>query len=196
MCIRVWLTGVALLMAGSLVLAADKSKLIDEERPLQELRPLDRHTYVLTLEAEWGVEGKQKLRPADDKSYYVNLFFPDGGVHSHRVLGAPVFARGSDKYLDYPDRVKQGQVTTDPMFLQGEVRCLVPDYQLARHGMAKGGKFSVAVSVDEPATAIDSKNVITQPIEIAWPLKGREIQTKPARTRHSPPEQPDEFPGK
>jgi len=182
--------------AAAAALAADKPKLVDEERALQELRPLERHTYVLTLEAEWGLKGKDKLRPAEDKVYFVNLFFPDGGVYSHRVLGAPVFGRGSDKYLDYPERVERGQAVADPQFMKGEVRCLVPDYQLVRHGIAKGGDFSVVVSVDDAATAIDAKNVITQPIEIHWPIKGRPVQTKPVRTSHSPPEPPDEFPGK
>src|SRR5437763_16805023 len=89
--------------------AADKPNLIDEERPLQELRPSDRRTYVLTLEAEWGVEGMEKLRPAEKKAYFVNIFFPDGAVYSHHLLGAPVFAHGFDKFLDYPARIERGQ---------------------------------------------------------------------------------------
>jgi hypothetical protein len=191
--IRVLIPFVACLVAG-ISLAADKPKLIDEERALQVMRPLDRFTYVLTLEGEWGVEGSEKLRPADNKTYFVNLFFEDGGVYSHRVLGAPVFAKGYDRYLDYPERLERGQAVADPMFLRGEVRCLVPDYQLARHGIAKGGKFSVAVSVDEAATSLDSDKVITEPIEITWPIEKRPIQKKPVRTRHSPPERPDELP--
>jgi hypothetical protein len=192
---RVFVIGTVLLVSAAAATADDKPKLIDENRPLQELRPMDRHTYVLTLEAEWGVDGKEKLRPAKNKTYYVNVFFPDGAVYSHRVLGVSVFANGSDKYLDYPERVERGQAVADPKLLEGEVRCLLPDYQLARHGIAKSGKFSVALSVGDPAKSLESDNVITQPIEITWPLKDRPVQKTPALTRHSPPERPDALPG-
>jgi hypothetical protein len=193
---QVLLVGAVLAIAASAVAADDKPKLIDGNLPLQELRPMDRHTYVLTLEAEWGEDGKEKLRPVEHKPYYVNVFFPDGAVYSHRVLGTPVFANGSDKFLDYPERVERGQAVADPLFLEGEVRCLLPDYQLARHGVARGGKLSVAVSVGEPAKSLESDNLITQPIEIPWPQKDRPVQKIPARTKHSPPERPDAFPGR
>ncbi len=199
MCTRqfLWTIVLALGFAPAAAIAADKPKLIDEERPLQELRPLDRHTYVLTLEAEWGVPDKefQIPRPAEDKAHYVNIFFADGGVYSHRVLGAPVFARGSDRFLDYPERVARGQAAADPMFLKGEVRCLIPDVQLIRHNVAKVHKFAIVVSMDKPVDTLDSDKIITQPIEISWPMD-RPIQSKPARTRHSPPERPDVFPEK
>ena len=185
-----------LVAVGGFAWADDKAKLVDEQLALQELRPLERHVYVLTLDAEWGDEGKEKLRPAADKAYFVNLFFPDGGVYSHRLLGTPVFAGGYDKYMDYPERVERGQAVADPMFLRGEVRVLVPDYQLARHGLAKGGKFSIAVSVGDAAKSLESDNLITQPIEIAWPLEKRPVQKTPVRTKHAPPERPDAFPGR
>jgi hypothetical protein len=175
-------------------LADDKPKLIDEKRALQDLRPLDRHTWVLTLEGEWGVAGNEKLRPAEDKAYFVNIFFPDGGIYSHRVVGQPVFSRGAEKYQDYTERLERHQAVADPMFLKGEVRCMVPDYQLARHGLAKGGKLTIAVSADRAADSLDSDKLITAPIEIFWP-PDRPIQPDPVHTRHSRPEAPDAFPG-
>ena len=180
---------------SAVAFADDKPKLLDEDRPLQEIRPLDRRSFVLTLEAEWGVAGKEGLRPAENKVYFVNIFFPDGGVYSHRVVGQPVFARGAEKYQDYPERLERGRAVADPMFLKGEVRCTLHDYQLARHNVAKGGKLTIVVSVDQAVDSLDAKKIITQPIEIKWPLQ-RKIQEQPARTRHSPPESPDAFPDK
>src|SRR5262249_24521744 len=56
--------------------------------PLWEIRPLDRHVLVLSLEGKW-------LRPANpDAGYYVNLLFADGASESHRVLDPVLFRLG------------------------------------------------------------------------------------------------------
>jgi hypothetical protein len=188
-------TLLAALGFAAAALAADRPKLIDEQLPLQEIRPLDRLSYILTLEGEWGLPDKEKLRPAAGKPYYVNVFFPDGGVYSHRILGATVLPKTAEPYLDYKERLQRGDAVADPMFLKGEVRCILHDYQLVRHHVDKGGKFTVVVSVDRPVESLDSDRIVTQPIEIKWPLD-RPVQTKPARTRHAPPEAPDAFPEK
>ena len=52
--------------------------LTDLGYPLWEMRPLDRHVYVLTLEGDW------KSPPDRDAAYYVNIEFPDGGTAAHR----------------------------------------------------------------------------------------------------------------
>src|SRR5947209_7067872 len=60
----------------------------DEGLPLTELRPNDRHVYVLTLDGKW-------TNPAvPGVVYYVNVLFPNGRAASHRVLNDVEFRRG------------------------------------------------------------------------------------------------------
>jgi hypothetical protein len=63
-------------------------ELTDEGLPLQEIRPLDRHVYILTLEGKWNRPGK------DDTKHYVNILFPSGQSASHRVLDEVMFRKG------------------------------------------------------------------------------------------------------
>src|SRR5689334_4284937 len=91
---RSWLhllgtVGLGLTLAGA-TRAADAPllHLTDEGLPLQELRPLDRHVYVLTLEGAW----KQPAKPG--LAYHVNLLFPNGQSYSHRVLDDALFRAG------------------------------------------------------------------------------------------------------
>jgi hypothetical protein len=73
--------GLALLMTPALI-AADPLplRLADPKLPLQELRPLDRHVWVLSLEGTW-------TQPAiPGMAYHINLLFPNGQSYSHRVL--------------------------------------------------------------------------------------------------------------
>jgi hypothetical protein len=63
-------------------------ELSDEGLPLQELRPLDRRVYILTLDGKWN-------RPAKvDVPYYINFLFPDGCSYSHKVTDGALFRRG------------------------------------------------------------------------------------------------------
>jgi hypothetical protein len=68
-------------------------KLIDEGLSIQELRPLERHVWVLTLEGEW----KTPARPG--VKHYVNVFFPGGASASHRVLSEEYAAKGEFRVL-------------------------------------------------------------------------------------------------
>jgi hypothetical protein len=69
-----------LTLAASAVAADRPMHLTDPKLPLQVIRPLDRHVYVLTLEAKWD-------NPASEGVvHYVNVLFPNGGVYSHRVV--------------------------------------------------------------------------------------------------------------
>jgi hypothetical protein len=63
-------------------------ELTDPGLPLWEIRPLDRHVYVLSLEGKW----LQAANP--NVGYYVNLLFPDGCGESHRVLDPVLFRLG------------------------------------------------------------------------------------------------------
>jgi hypothetical protein len=63
-------------------------ELTDPGLQLQELRPLDRRVYVLTLEGKWNEPASAK------ETYYVNLLFPDGGSYSHRALEKEMFRKG------------------------------------------------------------------------------------------------------
>src|SRR5262249_31634369 len=68
--------------------AKPKLELADEGLPLQELRPLDRRVYILTLDGTWTQP------PAPDTTYYINFLFPGGGSYSHKVLEPDLFRRG------------------------------------------------------------------------------------------------------
>lgn len=136
--------------------------LLDEGLPLQELRPLDRHVYVLSLDGVW------KQPPTLGIAYHVNLLFPNGQDYSHRVLD-------------------------DAMFRTGELRCLIPDYQLVRNGLARGGKFTLVVSARRTVTSATAPEVVSDFFEVRWPLD-RPIVPWPPRTRHTPPPPIDSFP--
>jgi hypothetical protein len=70
--------------------AADKPgvELTDEGLPLQEIRPLDRHVYIVTLEGKWNRPVKEETK------HYVNILFPNGQSASHRVLDEAMFRKG------------------------------------------------------------------------------------------------------
>jgi hypothetical protein len=135
-------------LLGPAVLAADAPplRLSDPNLPLQELRPLDRHVWVLGLEGAW----KQPAIPG--VAYYVNLIFPNGQSYSHRVLN-------------------------DATFRLGEVRCLIPEYQLLRNGLACGGKFTIVVSARRSVTTATATEVVGTP-SVDAALQGAEIVAK------------------
>jgi hypothetical protein len=136
--------------------------LADEGLPLQEIRPQDRHVYVLTLEGRW------QKPPAPGVAHHVNVLFPNGQVYSHRVLD-------------------------DALFRKGEVRCLLPEYQLIRNGVARGGDLTVVVSAGRPVNTASAQEVISDALSVHWPPK-RPIVPRPPRTRHTPPRPIDDFP--
>ncbi len=83
----------ACLTAASACFAAPQLVLSDPNLPLWEIRPLDRHVYVLTLEGEW------KAPPQRDAEYYVNIEYPDGAVVHHRPTYDLLFRRGEVQVL-------------------------------------------------------------------------------------------------
>src|SRR6185437_11847835 len=120
-----WVGTVGLaLLSVSPAFAADGPllRLTDPGLPLQEIRPLDRHVWILALEGKW------RQPPTPGFSYYVNLIFPGGRSYSHRILD-------------------------DALFAAGEVRCLIPEYQLVRNGLARRGRFIIVVSARRAITS-------------------------------------------
>ena len=152
----------ALLGPSVLAAKAPPLRLSDPNLPLQELRPLDRHVWVLGLEGEW------KQPALLGVGYHVNLIFPNGQSYSHRVLD-------------------------DATFRVGEVRCLIPDYQLLRNGLASGGKFTIVVSARRSVTTAKATEVVSAPFEVRWPLD-RPILRWAAPTRFTPRPPIDAFP--
>jgi len=80
-------------------------------------------------------------------------------------------------------------------FFAGEVRVLIQEYLLIRHGLNRGGQFQVYVT--QRRTAASPPEVISNRLNVAWPLK-REVVRQAPRTRFTPdnsddvPPPPDE----
>jgi hypothetical protein len=80
---------IALLFAAPTAAADDKPliELTDDGLPLWEIRPLDRHVLIVTLEGKWN-------RPPDpDAVYAVNIVYPKGERVSQRI-DDPLFFKG------------------------------------------------------------------------------------------------------
>ena len=156
------LTLLVLFGFGSVASAKTKLELTDPGLHLQELRPLDRRVYILTLDGRWNEPAAPKV------TYYVNVLFPKGGSYAHKVLDGDQFPKG-------------------------EVRCVIQSYQLVRNGVDKRGKFSIVVSAGKPVTAADAPEVVSNVLEVSWPME-RFISRYRPRSRHSEPEDVDAFP--
>jgi hypothetical protein len=143
-------------------LAKPPLEMADEKLPLQELRPLDRRVYVLTLDGEWEKPAKA------DVTYFVNFLFPDGGSFFHKV--------------DNPE-----------MFARGEVRAIIQNHQLIRHGVSQGGHFTIVVSGGKEVTSATAPEVISNVLDISWPLNRRTTPFR-MRSRRSEPAPVDAFP--
>jgi hypothetical protein len=115
-----------------------------------------------------ALEGTWSQPAAKGTDHFVNLFFPDGGSYAHKVL-------------------------SDRLFALGDVRVILPEHLLQRHGVARGGKIVVVVSAGRPATTPGDAEVVSNALAIAWPLK-RPVVTQPVRTKHVPPPPVDAFP--
>jgi hypothetical protein len=79
-------------------------KLVDEELSIQELRPLERHVWVLTLEGTWNTPAKPGAK------HYVNVIFPNGASASHRVLSEDYAAKGEFRVLIQEHDLVRNQV--------------------------------------------------------------------------------------
>ncbi len=156
----------ACLAAGPACFAEVQVTLRDPHLPLWEIRPLDRHVYVLTLEGEW-----KKGMPQRDADYRVNIEYPDGAV------------------VDQPP-------TSEKAFRRGEIQVLLVQYQYEQHQLRRGDTLRVfitrrmaAASVDAPP---DDWEVVSNRLEVAWPFD-RDVVRLPPKTRFSEPEPIDAF---
>jgi hypothetical protein len=147
-----------LMLFPSLGFAAGPAvELSDPGLPLQELRPLDRRVYVLTLEAKW-------TQTAKAGAHYVNVQLP-GGSYAHRVLN-------------------------DAMLRRGEVRCLIHDHELARHGIAAEVPLTITLSRGDPAA--EGGETISNTLTVTWTGKRATVRTPP-RSRFGDPVPLDAF---
>ena len=83
------------LLMTTLAFGEDQPRLtlMDEGLSIQEIRPPERHDYILTLEGKWNVPVTPGVKP------YVNVIFPNGAVSSHRVLSEEYARKGEFRVL-------------------------------------------------------------------------------------------------
>jgi hypothetical protein len=99
-------------------------------------------------------------------SYQLTIAFPDGTTYAHRPIN-------------------------DELFALGEMRFMLPEHLLKKTGVAKGGKLKLFVT--ERVTAGASPEVISNTLELNWPLK-RPIGRRAPATKYTPPPPIDAFP--
>jgi len=104
------LTLAVFLAAAPACLAAPQVFLSDPALPLWEMRPMDRHVYVLSLEGDW------RTPPAWDAEYHINVEYPDGAVVENRPTVERFFRKGEVQVLlmqyQYQKHVRKGDVLT------------------------------------------------------------------------------------
>jgi hypothetical protein len=156
----------ACLTAASACFADPQIILSDPHLPLWEMRPLDRHVYVLSLDGEW-----QKDMPQRDAEYHINIEFPDGTVIEHR----PTFEK---------------------TFRKGEVQVLLVQHQYEDHHLQRGDTLRIFITKRMPASEQDrhtvDQEIVSNGLEVPWPLD-RDIVRHAPKTRFSEPEPIDAF---
>ncbi len=70
---------------------------------------------------------------------------------------------------------------------------VIPEHQLLRNGLGKGGTFKVVVSARRPVTRATAEEVVSNVVDVQWPM-GRPTTGRPPRTRHQEPPPVDRFP--
>ncbi len=83
---------------------APRLVLMDEGLSIQEIRPLERHDWILTLEGKWNVPPKPGVK------HYVNVILPNGAVASHRVLSEGYAAKGEFRVVIQEKDLLRNQV--------------------------------------------------------------------------------------
>jgi hypothetical protein len=157
-------SGSILFLVVSFVSAAPTKasmQLSDEGLPLQEMRPLDRRVYVLTLYGKWD-------QAPGTGTHFVNFLFPNGGNYSHKV-------------------------DDEALFRKGEVHCIIQGSQIIRNGISNGGKFTIAISANEPVSSATAPEVISNALEETWPMH-RHVSLFRTRTKYSEPPPVDIYP--
>lgn len=141
---RVLLTLAILLgAAGGLSLAADRPilSLRDAGLPLEELTPLDRRVYIVTLTGKWHKPA------AAGVTHYVNFYLPNGRHYAHAV-----------------------NTIDERAFIRGDVRAMLYDYELRRGGVTPRGTVQIAVSHGRPAKTLNEPHIISEVVSLELPL--------------------------
>jgi hypothetical protein len=138
----------------------------------------------LKLELSDGKYPLWEIRPLDRRVYVVSLDgtwkkpmtkgarfqlavrFPDGSTYSHRPIN-------------------------DALFERGEMRFMLPEYRLVHSGATLGGTISLYVT--ERATRTSEPEVISNSLDITWPLKRAVVRRAPP-TKYTPEPPVDAFP--
>jgi hypothetical protein len=149
-------------------------ELADPGLPLWEIRPLDRHVLVLSLEGKW-------LQPANpDAGYYVNLLFADGRSESHRVLDPALFRLGEVRCL-FPEY----QMLRHRVGRGDKVTVVISEGKAATSADAPeviSAPFVVTWPPDRPIVRRAPRTRFTPPEPIdAFPLPGDEPRTMPRK---------------
>ncbi len=113
-----------------------------------------------------SLDGTWKRQWMRGASYQLVVHFPDGTTYAHRPIN-------------------------DQLFALGEMRFMVPEYLLLRTGAAKGGKLQL--SVTERPTAGAKPEVVSNILDLNWPLK-RPIGRRAPAVKSTPPPPIDAFP--
>jgi hypothetical protein len=94
------------LVLTTVAFGAEQPRLVlsDEELAIQELRPLDRYAWVLTLEGKWNKP------PQPNVKHYVNILFPNGASASHRVLSEDYARQGEFRVVIQENDLIRNQV--------------------------------------------------------------------------------------
>jgi hypothetical protein len=106
------------------------------------------------------LEGVWHQPAASGKTYYINFLFPDGSGYAHKVDDVAMFERG-------------------------EVRGIIQLYQLVRHGVSEGGKFTVVVSAGKEVSEASDAAVLSNALEFTWPM-GRKLTRERVRSKYAP----------
>ena len=99
----------SLLIGSTITFGAEPARLMlsDEKRAIQELRPLDRFAWVLTLEGKWKAQSPPSVK------HYVNVFFPNGASASHRVLSEDYARKGDFRVVIQENDLLRNGATGD-----------------------------------------------------------------------------------
>jgi hypothetical protein len=112
-----------------------------------------------------SLDGVWKRPAKSGARYQLGVVFPDGTTYTHRPIN-------------------------DDLFERGEMRFMLPEYLLLRT-KAAGGR--VKLFVTERLTADARPEVISNGLELTWPLK-RAIARRAPATKFSPPRPLDDLP--
>jgi hypothetical protein len=113
-----------------------------------------------------SLDGVWKRPAAPGAAYQLTVRFPNGQTYTHRPI-------------------------TDALFFRGEMRFMVPEYMLVRTKAARGGKLELFVT--ERGSADAKPEVISNTVEVPWPLKRQVVRRAPA-IKATPARPVDAFP--